>query len=219
VDKRIFGLRNSYSVVFSGGGQRQLPEEEAGHRLFGPVVSGGLGRSVLLRNDGQLHLDAATRPEYETPECGSAVDLVVHDKAGERILEGLLADASQRLLDEGIAGDIHVFKRGADAADSSRGCQEDYLVGRGGGFGWSDKFGLLADILIPFLFTRQLICGAGAVVQTARGAVYCLSRPARRSGAGLSSVPPDPGRSSTPAMSHAPPGGSGGCAWSSATPP
>jgi hypothetical protein len=50
VDKPIFGLRNEYSVVFSAGGQRQLSPEEAGRRLFGPVVSGALGRSVLLRN-------------------------------------------------------------------------------------------------------------------------------------------------------------------------
>jgi hypothetical protein len=96
VDKRILGLRNSYRVVFSADRQRQLTEEEAGRRLFGPVVSGGLSRSELLRNGGQLHLDVPSRPEYETPECDSALDLVVHDKAGERILEGLLADAGQR---------------------------------------------------------------------------------------------------------------------------
>jgi proteasome accessory factor A len=170
VDKRIFALRNEYSVVFSAAGQRERSPEEVGRRLFGPVVSGGLGRSVLLRNGARLHLDVASRPEYTTPECGNALDLVVHDKAGERILEGLLTDAGQRLHDEGIAGDIQVFKRSADPADSTSGCQEDYLISRGG------TFGRLADILIPFLVTRQLICGAGAVVRTPRGAVYCLSR-------------------------------------------
>ena len=178
--KRFFGLRNRYSVVFSAGGQQQLSPEEVGRRLFGPVVSGGQGSSVLLRNGGRLYLEVVSYPEYATPECGSVLDLIVYDKAGERIVEGLLVDAGQRLREEGIAGDICVFKSNAAQAGSSCGCQESYLAGRRG------QFGRLADILIPFLVTRQIICGAGAVVQTPRGAVYCLSRRAGHIGNGLS---------------------------------
>jgi proteasome accessory factor A len=182
VDKRFFGLRNRYSVVFSAGGPRQMSPQEVGRRLFGPVVSGGQGSSALLRNGGRLCLDVVSYPEYATPGCGSVLDLVVHDKAGERIVEGLLVDAGQRLREEGTAGDISVFKSNAGLAGSSYGCQEDYLVGR------RAEFGRLADILIPFLVTRQLICGAGAVVQAPRGAVYCLSRRAGHVGNGLSSA-------------------------------
>ena len=181
MDKRIFGLSNSYSVFVSAAGQRQLSPKEAGRRLFGPVVSGGLSRSVPLRNGGQLYLDVVGHPEYATPDCGNALDLVVHDKAGERILEGLLEDAGQQLREEGIAGDISVLKSNAGPAGSSYGCQENYVVGR------RAEFGRLTDILIPFLITRQLICGAGTIVRTPRGAVYCLSRPAGRTGNGLSS--------------------------------
>jgi proteasome accessory factor A len=179
VDKRIFGLSNSFSVVFSAG-QRQLSPQETGRRLFGPAASGGLASGVVLRNGGRLHLGAASRPEYATPDCVSVPDLVVQDKAGERILEGLAEDARQRLREEGDAGDISVLKISADQADSSYGCQEDYLVARRG------EFGRLAGVLIPFLVTRQLICGAGAVLQTPRGAVYCLSRPAGLTGTRLS---------------------------------
>jgi proteasome accessory factor A len=170
VDARGLGLRNEYSIACAFSGQRQLSAEEVGRYLFGPVVSGGRARSVLLRNGGRLHLDVVSCPEYATPECGSALDLIVCDKAGERIVEGLLADASRRLREEGIAGDIYVFKSSAGRANSPFGCQENYLIGGRG------EFGRLADILIPFLVTRQLICGAGAVGQTPRGAVYCLSR-------------------------------------------
>ena len=166
MDTRVFGLRNEYSVVFSASGQRRMSPEEVGCRLFGPVVSVGQGSSVLFKNGGRLYLNVVSRPEYATPACGSVLDLVVHDKAGERILEGLLAHADQQLRDEGIGGDISVLRSSAD----SFGCQESYLVGRRG------TFGRLADILIPFLVTRQIICGAGAVVPTPRGAVYCLSR-------------------------------------------
>ncbi len=186
MDKRIFGLSNSYGVFVSAAGRRQLSPEEAGRRLFGAVASGGLAAGVVLRNGGRLHLGAASRPEYATPDCGSVPDLVVHDKAGERILEGMLAEAGQRLREEGDAGDVSVLKISADPAGSSYGCQEDYLVARRG------EFGRLADVLIPFLVTRQLICGAGAVLQTPRGAVYCLSRPAGLTGTRLSSAPARP---------------------------
>ncbi|HLH47225.1 MAG TPA: proteasome accessory factor PafA2 family protein, partial [Acidimicrobiales bacterium] len=58
----------------------------------------------------------------------------------------------------------------------------NYLVARHG------EFGRLADILIPFLVTRQIICGAGKVLQTPRGAVYCVSQRAEHIWEGVSSA-------------------------------
>ncbi|HCU92128.1 MAG TPA: Pup--protein ligase, partial [Actinobacteria bacterium] len=82
----------------------------------------------------------------------------------------------------GIAGDIYLFKNNTDSAGNSYGCHENYLVGRHG------EFGRLADILIPFLVTRQVICGAGKVLQTPRGAVYCVSQRAEHIWEGVSSA-------------------------------
>ena len=165
MDTRVFGLRDSYSIACTPGGPRQLSPDEAGRHLFRPVVSMSQGSTVPLSNGGRLHLDAVAHPEYATPDCGNVLDLVVHAKAGERILEGLLVDVGQRLREEGIRGDIYVFK-----SNASSGAQENYQIGRRG------KFGQLADVLIPFLVTRQIICGTGTVLPTPRGAVYCLSR-------------------------------------------
>ena len=98
-----------------------------------PVPPGGLlgSRSnVFLRNGARLYLDVGSHPEYATPECDAVSDLVTHDKAGERILEGLLVDAEQRLHDEGIAGEVYLFKNNTDSAGNSYGCHENYLVGR-----------------------------------------------------------------------------------------
>ncbi|MBD0292022.1 MAG: Pup--protein ligase, partial [Jiangellaceae bacterium] len=127
-------------------------------------------------------LDVGSHPEYATPECDDVVDLVTHDKAGERVLEGLLLDAEQRLHDEGIAGEIYLFKNNTDSAGNSYGCHENYLVGRHG------EFSRLADVLIPFLVTRQIICGAGKVLQTPRGAVYAVSQRAEHIWEGVSSA-------------------------------
>jgi len=182
VDRRIFGLENEYGVTCTFRGQRRLSPDEVARYLFRRVVSWGRSSNVFLRNGARLYLDVGSHPEYATPECDSLVDLVTHDKAGERILEGLLVDADRRLREEGIAGDIYLFKNNTDSAGNSYGCHENYSVGRQG------EFGRLADVLIPFLVTRQIICGAGKVLQTPRGAVYCVSQRAEHIWEGVSSA-------------------------------
>ena len=182
MDRRIFGLENEYGVTCTFRGQRRLSPDEVARYLFRRVVSWGRSSNVFLRNGARLYLDVGSHPEYATPECDNVVDLVAHDKAGERILEGLLVDADRRLREEGIAGDIYLFKNNTDSAGNSYGCHENYLVGRHG------EFGRLADILIPFLVTRQIICGAGKVLQTPRGAVYCVSQRAEHIWEGVSSA-------------------------------
>ena len=134
MDRRIFGLETGYGVTCTfGGGRRLSPDEVAGY-LFGRVLQGGSG-SVLLRNGARLFLDVRSRPEYATPECDNVLDLVAHDKAGERVLEDLLVDAGRRLREDGVAGDVYVFKNDADPAGNSDGCREYYLAGRYGEFG------------------------------------------------------------------------------------
>ena len=182
MDRRIFGLENEYGVTCTFRGQRRLSPDEVARYLFRRVVSWGRSSNVFLRNGARLYLDVGSHPEYATPECDDVAELVTHDKAGERILEGLLVDAERRLHEEGIAGDVYLFKNNTDSAGNSYGCHENYLVGRHG------EFSRLADILIPFLVTRQLICGAGKVLQTPRGAVYCVSQRAEHIWEGVSSA-------------------------------
>src|SRR5437588_99863 len=182
MDRRIFGLENEYGVTCTFRGQRRLSPDEVARYLFRRVVSWGRSSNVFLRNGARLYLDVGSHPEYATPECDTPIDLVTHDKAGERTLEGLLMDAERRLREEGIAGDIYLFKNNTDSAGNSYGCHENYLVGRHG------EFARLADILIPFLVTRQIICGAGKVLQTPRGAVYCVSQRAEHIWEGVSSA-------------------------------
>ena len=182
MERRIFGLETEYGVTCTFRGQRRLSPDEVARYLFRRVVSWGRSSNVFLRNGARLYLDVGSHPEYATPECDSVADLVTHDRAGERILEGLLVDAERRLRDEGIAGDIYLFKNNTDSAGNSYGCHENYLVSRHG------EFARLADVLIPFLVTRQLICGAGKVLQTPRGAVFCLSQRAEHIWEGVSSA-------------------------------
>jgi len=182
VQRRIFGIENEYGVTCTLRGQRRLSPDEVARYLFRRVVSWGRSSNVFLANGARLYLDVGSHPEYATPECDSVRELVVHDKAGERILEQLLASAEERLRDEGINGDIYLFKNNTDSAGNSYGCHENYLTSR------SDDLGSYAEVLIPFLVSRQIYAGAGKVLQTARGATYCISQRAEHIWEGVSSA-------------------------------
>ncbi len=182
MDRRIFGIETEYGVTCTFRGQRRLSPDEVARYLFRRVVSWGRSSNVFLRNGARLYLDVGSHPEYATPECDNLRELVIHDRAGERILEGLLVDAEARLHEEGVTGDIYLFKNNTDSAGNSYGCHENYLVGRQG------EFSRLADVLIPFLVSRQLVCGAGKIQQTPRGAVYCVSQRAEHIWEGVSSA-------------------------------
>jgi len=169
VDKRIFGLASEYTITCVCRGQpRPSPDpDEVARDLFRRVVSEDRSGDVLLKNGARLCLQVASHPQYATPECDNVPDLIAYDKAGERILEELGVDAQRRLREAGLAADVYLFK---NSTGNSSGGRESYQLGAHG------EFGRLADVLIPFLVTRQVICGAGKVLRTPRGAVYCLSQ-------------------------------------------
>ncbi len=182
VERRIFGLENEYGVTCTLRGQRRLSPDEVARYLFRRVVSWGRSSNVFLENGARLYLDVGSHPEYATPECDSIEDLVAHDKAGERILESLLSSAEQRLREEGIRGIVYLFKNNTDSAGNSYGCHENYLTSR------RDDFGHYAEVLIPFFVSRQIYAGAGKVLSTARGAMYCVSQRAEHIWEGVSSA-------------------------------
>ncbi|GAA1901404.1 Pup--protein ligase [Lapillicoccus jejuensis] len=182
MERRIVGIENEYGVTCTFEGQRRLTPDEVARYLFRKVVSWGRSSNVFLGNGSRLYLDVGSHPEYATPECDDLREVVIHDKAGERIVEGLVEDAQLRLAEEGIQGEIYVFKNNTDSAGNSYGCHENYLVGRAG------EFQKISDILIPFLVSRQITCGAGKVVTGSTGAKYCVSQRADHIWEGVSSA-------------------------------
>ena len=180
--RRIFGIENEYGITCSTGGQRTLTPDEVARYLFRKVVAWGRSSNVFLTNGSRLYLDVGSHPEYATAECDSLRQVVAHDRAGERIIEGLVVDAQQRLREDGVAGDIYVFKNNTDSAGNSYGCHENYLVTRGG------EFQTISDTLLPFLISRQITCGAGKLVATSKGATYAVSQRADHIWEGVSSA-------------------------------
>jgi proteasome accessory factor A len=182
MDRRIFGIETEFGVACIFEGHRRLSPDEVARYLFRRVVSWGRSSNVFLGNGSRLYLDVGSHPEYATAECDSLEQLIAHDKAGERILEDLTIDAQSRLQDEGVSGEIFLFKNNTDSAGNSYGCHENYLIDRQG------DFSRFSDVLIPFLVSRQLVAGAGKVLTTPRGATFCLSQRAEHMWEGVSSA-------------------------------
>lgn len=151
-------------------GQRRLSPDEAARYLFRKVVSWGRSSNVFLQNGARLYLDVGSHPEYATPECDDPRKLVAADKAGERILQNLAVAAAGRLEQEGITGEIYLFKNNTDSAGNSYGCHENYLLAR------DTHFPTVLETLIPFLVSRQVFAGAGRLATTSRGTRYVISQ-------------------------------------------
>ena len=182
MDRRIFGLETEYGVTCAVDQGRGLSADEVARYLFRKVVAWGRSSNVFLRNGSRLYLDVGSHPEYATAECDDIPQLIAHDRGGERILEGLVADAQQRLVDEGVPGTIHLFKNNTDSAGNSYGCHENYSTSR------ANDMAHYAEVLIPFFVSRQIFTGAGKVLQTARGATFSMAQRAEHIWEGVSSA-------------------------------
>jgi proteasome accessory factor A len=83
-----------------------------------------------------------------------ARDLVVHEKAGERILEASRREANA-LLPAGTQ--MLLYKNNSDRKGNSYGAHENFLMDR------RTSFKQVVELLMPFFVTRQVYCGAGKV--------------------------------------------------------
>lgn len=170
MDRRIFGLETEYGITCTLRGQRRLTPDETARYLFRSVVAWGRSSNVFLENGARLYLDVGSHPEFASPECDSLWDIVRYDRAGDAMINDLVANAEVRLRDEGIRGNITIFKNNTDSAGNSYGCHENFLVGR------VDESSDYLDIFIPFLVSRQIFSGAGKILSTPRGHMFCLSQ-------------------------------------------
>jgi len=105
---------------------------------------------LALCNGARFYNDH-THPEYSSPECSSIKDLVIHDKAGERIVQAC-ADFRNEQLGNPV---VQVYKNNTDGHGHSYGCHDNYLLPR------SLPFEEITHHLRAFLVTRQIFAGAG----------------------------------------------------------
>ena len=182
MNRRIYGLETEYGITCVLKGQRRLSPDEAARYLFRSVVQWGRSSNVFMENGGRLYLDVGSHPEFATPECDSPLEVVLYDKAGETILQRLVEVAEGRLREEGIRGSLHLFKNNTDSAGNSYGCHENFLLRR------QESVDQHESVFIPFLVSRQIFTGAGKILSTSKGPVYCVSQRAEHIWEGVSSA-------------------------------
>jgi len=108
--------------------------------------------NVILTNGARLYVDHA-HPEYSTPEVTNPLDLVLWDKAGERVMEL----AATRALEVPGTAPLQLYKNNTDNKGASYGTHENYLMAR------QTPFAEIVRHLTPFFVSRQVIVGAGRV--------------------------------------------------------
>lgn len=158
MQRRIIGLETEYSLCFF---------DKQANKLFGPAYARGRLEEAAreleffqwLENGGRFYFDHGDHPEYSTPECSSPLELVKYDKAGERILEKICDFLNNQCESQGI---FYLHKDNSDRKGSSFGCHENYLV-RGGRETPPAWLLEIQPILVAFLATRQIFCGAGKI--------------------------------------------------------
>jgi proteasome accessory factor A len=123
--------------------------------------------NVILTNGARLYVDHA-HPEFSTPEVTTPRDVVIWDKAGERVME----EAAMRAATVPGAPRIQLYKNNVDGKGASYGSHENYLMAR------STTFPSIVSGLTPFFATRQVVTGAGRVGRGVTGdeAGYQLSQ-------------------------------------------
>ncbi len=116
--------------------------------------------NAVLTNGARYYVDHA-HPEFSGPECSTAWEAVLYDKAGEAILARSV-EAAARLLPPGQQ--ISVYKNNSDGKGNSYGSHENYLMDR------TVPFSRVVQFAIPHFVTRQIFTGAGKVGAEAPGA-------------------------------------------------
>jgi proteasome accessory factor PafA2 len=108
--------------------------------------------NVVLTNGARLYVDHA-HPEYSSPEVRTPRDVVLWDKAGERVM---LA-ASRRIGATPGLAPVNLYKNNTDNKGASYGTHENYLMRR------DTPFADIVRGLIPFFVSRQVFAGSGKV--------------------------------------------------------
>lgn len=172
------GVETEFGVAAYDGSRQVLTPEGVARYLFRPVVAQHRSSNVFTSNASRLYLDVGSHPEYATAECDSLSQLLAYDKAGERIFHQLSQQCDEALRNDGFAGSTYLFKNNVDSRGNSYGAHENYLISRELAL---KSFG---QQLLPFLITRQLICGAGKIA----GDKFVISQRADQVWEGVSSA-------------------------------
>lgn len=169
--ERIFSLETEYGIAFlsergSGDPTKETLVSAVRHALTNAV---GLSESAFIATGAKFYHDVG-HAEWAHPECRSAREIALYDKAADALLAYLLPRAQESLRADGFRGRILIVKNNVDAYGNTYGCHENYMAERE--TAWldhEDYLRLSIRYLVPFLATRLILCAPGRIGLGRRG--------------------------------------------------
>ena len=140
---RLLGLETEYAIRWSSTGGERPPHDLVHTTLTGIIASRQAARQgtrtalhhqLFLENGGAIyyeflpHAPSAGLIEASTPECRGPSELLLYQKAQERMLIDALPEANVSLRARGYIGELGLLKNCRDAFGNVYGAQENYEV-------------------------------------------------------------------------------------------
>jgi proteasome accessory factor A len=166
LQERVFGLETEYAINFYPVDQKKIPNQRLLVQTLQEILcrEHGLPDSEYLVSGGKFHYDVG-HAEWAGPECLTAREAAIYDKAADHLLAQIVPQAEHLLAIRGYEGRLLVVKNNVDSTGNTYGCHENYLMLRSTELLTYEHFlRYIIHSLIPFLVTRQVFAGAGLVV-------------------------------------------------------
>jgi hypothetical protein len=141
---RLLGLETEYAIRWSSDVGRRRPAHDLVHTALGIVIASrmaaregtrtSLHQQLFLENGGAIYYEFLPRApsegliEASTPECRGPSELLLYQKAQERMLIEALPGANELLRSQGYFGELGLLKNCRDALGNVYGAQENYEV-------------------------------------------------------------------------------------------
>lgn len=138
---RLLGLETEYAIRWTGG---ERPAHDLVHATLTKVIASrqaaregtrtSLHHQLFLENGGAIyyeflpHAPEAGLIEASTPECRGPSELLLYQKAQERMLLDALPETTAILRSQGYSGELGLLKNCRDALGNVYGAQENYEV-------------------------------------------------------------------------------------------
>ena len=129
MDRRIFGIENEYGVTCTFEGQRRLSARTRSPATCSAAWCPGAApaTSSCATVPGSTSTSART-PSTRRRSATTCARSSSTTRRGSASSRAWSRTPQQRLQDEGIAGEVYLFKNNTDSAGNSYGCHENYLV-------------------------------------------------------------------------------------------
>ncbi len=156
--KRIFGLESEYRIV-----EKEEQKILGNTPKYVQIIKDDPEIVCqFILNGARLYLDRDL-VEYATPECATIRDLLVYDRAGDRIVLKKIGRVAQIL-------------KSSRNDDSTSGAHENYSILPQFLWEYASEFWYLVKCLVPFLVSRQILCGAGNIERIGGRFEYHISQ-------------------------------------------